>query len=165
MIVNWQFDPVNTKEIVLPVCDKPYHTNKKKSTERKGDKKFCGPVHLERRLLTIAPEPSIILKSFRKSFTFGSRVWVSRNIFCVMFGFPVLFSKKSPCMFSLFTSQCWTLKIKAIVNESKIGLGLYKNRKVKRVNGNVSSGSVVERSPRKREAVGSILDRVILKAL
>jgi len=28
-IVGWQHDLVNTKEIVLSVCDKPYHTNKR----------------------------------------------------------------------------------------------------------------------------------------
>ena len=27
-IVGWQSDLVNTKENILPVCDKPYHTNK-----------------------------------------------------------------------------------------------------------------------------------------
>jgi len=26
-IVRWQSDLVNTSEIVLPVCDEPYHTN------------------------------------------------------------------------------------------------------------------------------------------
>jgi len=30
MIVRWHFDLVNTKESVLPVCDKPKHTNKRK---------------------------------------------------------------------------------------------------------------------------------------
>ena len=29
MIVRWQSDSVNTKESVLPVCDKSYHTNKR----------------------------------------------------------------------------------------------------------------------------------------
>ena len=29
MIVSWQSGLVNTKESVLPVCAKPYHTNKK----------------------------------------------------------------------------------------------------------------------------------------
>ena len=29
MIVRWQSDLGNTKEIILPVCDKPYITNKK----------------------------------------------------------------------------------------------------------------------------------------
>jgi len=27
-IVGWQSDLVNTKESIIPVCDKPYHTNK-----------------------------------------------------------------------------------------------------------------------------------------
>ena len=30
MIVRWQYHRVNAKEIVLPVCDKSYHTNKRK---------------------------------------------------------------------------------------------------------------------------------------
>ena len=29
MIVRWHFDLVNTKESVLPVCDKPNHTNER----------------------------------------------------------------------------------------------------------------------------------------
>ena len=28
-IVNWQSDLINTKESILSVCDKPYHTNKR----------------------------------------------------------------------------------------------------------------------------------------
>ena len=39
-----QFDLVNTKEIILPVCDKPYHKNKEKY--RNGRRlKFCVTVH------------------------------------------------------------------------------------------------------------------------
>jgi len=34
-IVMWQSDIVNTKLSVLPVCDKPYHTNKRKVQKRK----------------------------------------------------------------------------------------------------------------------------------
>jgi len=34
MIVRWQSDLVNTKESVLPVCDKPYQTNKRKIQKR-----------------------------------------------------------------------------------------------------------------------------------
>jgi len=30
MIVGWQSDIVNTKESVLPFCDKPYHMNTRK---------------------------------------------------------------------------------------------------------------------------------------
>ena len=30
IIIRWQSDLVNIKESVLPVCDKPYHNNKKK---------------------------------------------------------------------------------------------------------------------------------------
>jgi len=30
MIVRGQYDVVNSKESVLPVCDKNYHTNKRK---------------------------------------------------------------------------------------------------------------------------------------
>jgi len=35
MIVGWQSDLVNTKESVLPVCDKPFYMNKRKV--QKGD--------------------------------------------------------------------------------------------------------------------------------
>jgi len=28
LIIRWQSDLVYTKESILPVCDKPYHTNK-----------------------------------------------------------------------------------------------------------------------------------------
>jgi len=40
VMVKWQSDLVYTKEIILPVCDISYHTNKKKSTERVGDWSF-----------------------------------------------------------------------------------------------------------------------------
>jgi len=30
MIVGWHSDQVNTKESILPFCDKPYHTNKRR---------------------------------------------------------------------------------------------------------------------------------------
>ena len=35
MIVRWQSDLVNTKKSILPVCDKPYHMNKR--TVQKGE--------------------------------------------------------------------------------------------------------------------------------
>jgi len=41
LIVRWQSNLVNTEESVLPVCDKPYHTNKKKCTEKRGDRSFA----------------------------------------------------------------------------------------------------------------------------
>jgi len=45
-IVRCQSDQVNTKESVLPVCDYPYHMNKRKV--QKGRKlNFCGTVHYE----------------------------------------------------------------------------------------------------------------------
>jgi len=40
MIVTWQSDIANAKESAIPVCDKPYHTNK--SLEREGDWRFAG---------------------------------------------------------------------------------------------------------------------------
>ena len=43
MIDRWHFDKVDTKESLLPVWGKPYHTNKE-STEEAG-LKFCGTVH------------------------------------------------------------------------------------------------------------------------
>jgi len=39
MIVRWQSDLVNTKENILSVCDKPYHTKK---VERRGDWSYAG---------------------------------------------------------------------------------------------------------------------------
>jgi len=30
MIVRWHSDLLNTKENILPVCDKPYHTNQRR---------------------------------------------------------------------------------------------------------------------------------------
>jgi len=54
MIVQRQSDLVNTKDSILPVCYKPYHTNK--NTEWGGDKSFAE--------LCIAIEGhSLILKS------------------------------------------------------------------------------------------------------
>jgi len=44
MIFRWQSNLVNAKESVLPVCDKPYHTNKK--YYRNGRRlKNCGTMH------------------------------------------------------------------------------------------------------------------------
>jgi len=43
IIVRWQSDLANTKDSVLHVYDKPYHTNKNKV--QKGVLKFCETVH------------------------------------------------------------------------------------------------------------------------
>ena len=42
-IVRWQTDLVNTKESLLPVCDKPYHKFKKSSTALGGA--LCDRTH------------------------------------------------------------------------------------------------------------------------
>jgi len=44
MFIRWQYDPVNTKESVLHVCDIPYYTNKwevKKGEDIKVVFKMC----------------------------------------------------------------------------------------------------------------------------
>ena len=37
-IVRWQSVRVNTKESILPVCDKPYHIKQRNTTEMGGDR-------------------------------------------------------------------------------------------------------------------------------
>ena len=55
-IVRWQSDLVNTKESILPVCDKPYHTNKR--IVQKGKEigvllKYALNVHVHFRICTV----------------------------------------------------------------------------------------------------------------
>jgi len=42
-IIRWQDDLVNTKESLLPVCDKPYNTNK--YCRNGWGLKICGTMH------------------------------------------------------------------------------------------------------------------------
>ena len=44
-IVSWQSDLENTKESILPVCDKPYH-NIKENMPHGEELEKCGTIHL-----------------------------------------------------------------------------------------------------------------------
>jgi len=61
-IVRWQVDPVNTKESLLPVCDKPYHKIKDNLPHLEEDANIWNYLLFTSFFLTMIPKQCILLK-------------------------------------------------------------------------------------------------------